>query len=796
MPLLQKLTLNFCAFALLPLLLFGSIDYALSVDHLKKTAMSQLLSITEIQRQRLHKHIAEQQLRLNMIARHPKLQRAVHEAQQQGGAKLADVDTLLLNAFATLADIKEALIYDRQGILISSPLRRGNPSPAADRLHPQPTLGFDHLNQLEIRVDNPILYQGNPIGSFRLLIDASELLNIFTDYSGMGETGESLLVQTNAAGELTALHPLRHDSSEQHSRKLVNASFSKQRPEAYDVLDYRGTAVLAAGQLIPELNLGIIVKRDNQEILGPLTTMLARLNMFIIGVAVVGALMAARAAMAIYRPIAKLTQTAEKIRQGDLSQRANSDGHDEIATLGKAVNAMLDQLICDNARLEEAVALRTGEAQAARLHAEETSRLQGEFLANMSHEVRTPLNGILGIADLLKRSANSDQEQEYLQIIQNSGQSLLTIIDDILELSKANAGRLKLENKNFSLREELRELLQQARETAHHQGLEFHTEFDKQLPDTLCGDAPRLCQVLKQLLGNALKFTHSGSIHLRISWQQTQHAQDGQLTLQLQDSGIGIAKQKQAQIFAPFVQVDGGSTRRYGGTGLGLSITAQLVALMRGDIHVDSREQQGSTFTVKLPMKRASSAAHIYPGKAKHKANRRFKPLETTPTPHRTTNLSELLPPNRGNTVGRSRYANETAIALSLPDTVSTAPASLPEEADTMILDEQRLRDITRNKPALITNISQLFIDELPDMRASINSALQQGNREALAQTTHRMKSALGNFACADFYREFTELEMRATSSDVTLEQWSSEWQHIEGKVEQLLQELKDMADL
>lgn len=113
-----------------------------------------------------------------------------------------------------------------------------------------------------------------------------------------------------------------------------------------------------------------------------------------------------------------------------------------------------------------------------------------------------------------------------------------------------------------------------------------------------------------------------------------------------------------------------------------------------------------------------------------------------------------------------------------------------------MILDEQRLRDITRNKPALITNISQLFIDELPDMRASINSALQQGNREALAQTTHRMKSALGNFACADFYREFTELEMRATSSDVTLEQWSSEWQHIEGKVEQLLQELKDMADL
>ncbi len=816
MSLLQQLTLSFCGFALLPLLLFGAVDYSLSVDHLKTTAMRELHAISDIQRQRLLNQINQQQQRLEMVSRHPALQRALYLAQNRNG-DTGDIGSALDITLGTALDIKEALVYDRDGTLLSRNLSDGYRNIAGDAektRQPVPLFGYDQLEQPEVRIDGPIVYRGEQIGSLRLRTDARALLRIFTDYSGMGASGESLLVQVDSHGNVSAMHPRRHGAPRTLDYKLFGAASTSQQ-EAYNILDHRGEAILLAGQLLPEFNWGIIVKRDLREILGPAQALLARLNLFIIAIAIIGAALALRVARSIHRPIAELTCTAEKIRAGDLSQRANSDGHSEISVLANAMNAMLDQLICDNARLESTVAMRAGEAEAARQRAEECSRLQGEFLANMSHEVRTPMNGILGIASLLKRSTQDPQQCEYLQIIENSGSNLLTIIDDILELSKANAGHLTIHPRDFRLSIELRSLLDQSREAAAAKGLEFTVEITEQLPEALHGDAPRLLQVLQQLIGNAIKFTQHGGILLQFDWQQD--GIDATLIMRLHDSGIGIDKPQQELIFKPFVQIDGSTTRRYGGTGLGLSIAARLVALMHGEISVESRKNKGSTFTVTLPIQRASSAPHIYPQQARNRKDNRIQQLSKArgePPQYLSRELLQRRSPFPGGAADKFNPAHAGAAlntknlaamdtsriparnTLSLAETPVIVFEQQPEELDTMILDEQRLRDITRNKPALISSISSLFISELPDMCASIDSAIEQKDRDALSQAIHRMKSALGNFACADFYQEFSSLEAQAKNNQLSLDDWLANWQQAKIRLDQLQCELKDIAGL
>jgi len=260
-------------------------------------------------------------------------------------------------------------------------------------------------------------------------------------------------------------------------------------------------------------------------------------------------------------------------------------------------------------RLEAAVEERTRElrVEKARIErqnadidrllkdAQETSRLKSEFLANMSHEIRTPMNGVLGMTALTLGTKLDGEQREYMEAAQQSAASLLTLLNEILDFSKIDSGRLELESLPFSASECVREAIQTLAGTAHQKGLEIEVEIAADVPHTMLGDPTRLRQILLNLIGNSVKFTERGRI--RVDVQVEQRVEDG-LTLRfsVQDTGIGIPPEKQPFIFEPFRQADGSTTRKHGGTGLGLAICTRLVEMMGGRIWVESQAGSGSTF--------------------------------------------------------------------------------------------------------------------------------------------------------------------------------------------------------
>ena len=229
----------------------------------------------------------------------------------------------------------------------------------------------------------------------------------------------------------------------------------------------------------------------------------------------------------------------------------------------------------------------------SRAKAEEAARLKSEFLANMSHEVRTPMNGIIGMIDLALDTDDAKERRDYLETASGCAHSLLRVLNDVLDYSKMEAGKLAIEAAPFSVREFLREIEKSLEPAAREQGLRVAWTVDPAVPAAVVGDAVRLRQVLVNLVDNAIKFTPRGQVSINV---QLDTGGGPQLRFSVADTGIGIPKDQQERIFQPFIQADGSSTRTYGGTGLGLAITAQLVELMGGRVWLESEVGRGSTF--------------------------------------------------------------------------------------------------------------------------------------------------------------------------------------------------------
>ncbi|HZZ90307.1 MAG TPA: ATP-binding protein [Caulobacteraceae bacterium] len=326
------------------------------------------------------------------------------------------------------------------------------------------------------------------------------------------------------------------------------------------------------------------------------------LLMTVVALALLGLLMVSVGgwvlAQEVTRPIAALTAAAEGLERGEAGAVA-IEGRDEIASLGRSFNRMAEQIL----RREQALT-------AARVAAESANIAKSDFLANMSHEIRTPLNGILGMAQALALRDLDAEELAELRVIQQSGESLLAILNSILDLSKIEGGQLELEFAAFDLEGAVAAAVSPFAPMAAQKGVGFALEISPDARGAWRGDALRLRQVLANLASNAVKFTDAGMVTVRV------RAAPAGLRFEVADTGVGIPAAKLETMFEKFTQADTSATRRFGGSGLGLAICRELAKLMGGELTATSAEGQGSTFTLALPVERAAAVSEAGPADA------------------------------------------------------------------------------------------------------------------------------------------------------------------------------------
>ena len=482
--------------------------------------------------------------------------------------------------------------------------------------------------------NNPVFYLVKPLPNGRTAIGVvrTRYLVSLQQAIAFGDHGHAVI--TDAKGQVIA-HPLKDWVAASRDISGVNVVAAMIRGQT-GVDQFYSPAfhddMIAGYAVVPETGWGVMVPQPITElrrragIVNQMATIIAAGSFF------AAALLSWLIALYLARPVRVVASTAEAVLDGNDEVSVpefRGAVPREIRQLGRAFNTMLDDLRRKAA--ETLLALR---------QAEMSNQAKTQFLANMSHEIRTPLNGVVGMIELMRMTNLSDAQRSYTEQALQSSHALLRLIDDILDLSRIEAGRLELEKTPFHLPNLVQELRVLFADQAQAKGLALTVSVPDNLNAMLVGDNHRLLQVLANLVGNAMKFTQQGSVSVSVSRSALV---DGWATLRFEvaDTGIGVPKDKQELIFEAFSQADTSMTRRYGGTGLGLSIARQLCQMMGGDIGVTSVVGVGSTFwfTVRMEVGAAVSPAPVVSpsvvvaaARAVQTAPAPFAPTQAAPT--------------------------------------------------------------------------------------------------------------------------------------------------------------------
>ncbi|QLX24137.1 two-component sensor histidine kinase BarA [Citrobacter freundii] len=378
---------------------------------------------------------------------------------------------------------------------------------------------------------------------------------------------------------------------------IISESYS---PDESAVSDAKNTKNML-GYVALELDLKSVRLQQYKEIFISTVMML-----FCIGIALI---FGWRLMRDVTGPIRNMVNTVDRIRRGQLDSRVEGFMLGELDMLKNGINSMamslaayheemqhnIDQATSDLRETLEQMEIQNVELDLAKKRAQEAARIKSEFLANMSHELRTPLNGVIGFTRLTLKTELNTTQRDHLNTIERSANNLLAIINDVLDFSKLEAGKLILESIPFPLRSTLDDVVTLLAHSSHDKGLELTLNIKNDVPDNVIGDPLRLQQVITNLVGNAIKFTESGNIDILVEKRALSNTKV-QIEVQIRDTGIGIPERDQSRLFQAFRQADASISRRHGGTGLGLVITQKLVNEMGGDISFHSQPNRGSTF--------------------------------------------------------------------------------------------------------------------------------------------------------------------------------------------------------
>jgi signal transduction histidine kinase/CheY-like chemotaxis protein len=438
-----------------------------------------------------------------------------------------------------------------------------------------------------------------------MIIAISDALNLFLDLVKLRKNDKNELVIHEI------LKPIEHNLLK-HQNKTISSQFKDyfEKDIKTGFFNYKNRNFLVENRDIKGTNWKVFFLIDKNKVIEEslvLHQFATKVAMFVLIILILLLLLilfvlfkkTKKLADRLVYPIVELSNKTEQL---DNYKKQENVGISEIDKLLSNFDSMVNEVKYNRKNLEQKVEERTKELEIAKIKAESATKAKSEFLANMSHEIRTPMNGIIGMTYLTLQTSLDEKQKKYIQRIDNSAKNLLSIINDILDFSKIEAGKLSIEKIRFDMFELIDSVINIIELKAYEKNLELIVNYDIEMNKEFYGDSLRISQILINLLNNAVKFTHKGSVKLTIK-----NIGVDRYLFEIIDTGIGLSEEEQTKLFKSFSQADGSTTRKYGGTGLGLSITKQLVELMNGFIYVNSEKGKGSVFGFEIELKSIES---------------------------------------------------------------------------------------------------------------------------------------------------------------------------------------------